>query len=74
MQPCCCWTTTVQAGQSVRMAALPPSLLPVLQQALLSKFGDLEAVWADAELRKSLLKLPLFALELLLSSDKLQVG
>jgi hypothetical protein len=56
------------------MSALPRSLLSVLQQALLSGFGDLQAVWADAEVQKALLALPLVAVELLLSSDELKVG
>ena len=37
-------------------------------------FGDLEAVWADAELQKQLLGLSLPAMELLLSCGSLQVG
>lgn len=54
---------------------VPDSLLPVFKTALLSKYGDLEAVWAPggAPLRKSLLALPLPAMELLLGSDELKV-
>lgn len=55
------------------MPALPAALQPLLEQALLRTFGDLEAVVADA-LKKALLALPLFAVELLLCSDKLKVG
>ena len=54
-------------------AALPDCLQPLLKSVLLSLFGDLEAVWADAELQKQLLNLPLPAMELLLSCDDLKV-
>jgi hypothetical protein len=40
---------------------------------LLSVFGDLEAVWADAALQEQLLGLPLSSMELLLSCDELKV-
>ena len=48
----------------------------LLEQALLSKYGDLEAVWAQgaAALQQSLFDLPLLAMELLLASDKLKVS
>jgi hypothetical protein len=58
----------------VGMSAVPACLQSVLRSALLVKFGDLEATWSDAELRKELLQLPLSVMELLLSSDKLKVG
>lgn len=45
----------------------------VLQRMLLSVFGDLQAVWRHKQLEKLLLKLPLPAMQLLLSSDELQV-
>jgi hypothetical protein len=49
--------------------ALPDCLQPLLKSVLLSLFGDLEAVWADAGLRDELLWLPLPAMELLLSCN-----
>jgi hypothetical protein len=47
-----------------------------LLQILLSKYGDLEALWAPggASLQDSLLNLPLYAMQLLLASDKLKVS
>jgi hypothetical protein len=45
-----------------------------VQRLLLAELGDLEAAWADAELQQVLLALPLPALQLLLSSDQLQVA
>jgi hypothetical protein len=61
--------------QLLSLAAVPDCLLPLFEQALLSKYGDLEAVWdpANDALQKSLLRLPLHAMRLLLASDKLQV-
>jgi hypothetical protein len=58
------------------LAAVPQSMQQLLAQALLSKHGDLEAVWAQggAALQASLLDLPLHAMELLLASDKLKVN
>jgi hypothetical protein len=58
------------------LSAVPQSMLPLLEQILLSKYGDLEAVWAPdgASLQESLLALPLLFMELLLASDKLKVG
>jgi hypothetical protein len=55
-------------------AALPDCLQPLLKSVLLSLFGDLEAVWADAGLQEQLLGLSLPAMELLLSCSWLQVG
>lgn len=60
--------------QLTSMSAVPACLLSVLQSALVSKFGDLEAVWGNADLREALLLLPLPAMEQLLSSDKLKVS
>jgi hypothetical protein len=40
---------------------------------LISLLGDLDEVWADRELRETLLELPLRAMAFLLGSDKLQV-
>ena len=56
-------------------AAVPDSIRPLFEQALLSKYGDLEAVWEPGatSLQESLLALPLHAMELLLASDKLKV-
>jgi hypothetical protein len=54
-------------------AALPDCLQPLQQSVLLSLLCDLEAVWADAELREKLLRLPLHTMELLLSSSQLKV-
>jgi hypothetical protein len=45
-----------------------------VQRLLLAELGDLEAAWADADLQQMLLALPLPALQLLLSSDQLQVA
>ena len=61
--------------QLLTLAAVPECLVEVFRQALLSKYGDLEAVWgpAGAALQDSLLVLPLHAMELLLVSDKLKV-
>jgi hypothetical protein len=45
-----------------------------LQRLLLAVLGDLEAVWADTQLKELLLGLPLPAVQLLLSSDQLCVA
>uniref|UniRef100_A0A383WGT3 BACK domain-containing protein n=1 Tax=Tetradesmus obliquus TaxID=3088 RepID=A0A383WGT3_TETOB len=45
-----------------------------VQQLLLGAFGDLDAACADKQLKQLLLKLPLPALQLLLSSDNLRVA
>jgi hypothetical protein len=45
-----------------------------VQRLLLAVLGDLEAVWADKQLRKLLLGLPLPAMQLLLSADQLRVA
>jgi hypothetical protein len=57
------------------LTAVPDCLLRVFEGALLSMYGDLEAVWdaTGAALQESLLELPIHAMELLLASDKLQV-
>lgn len=46
------------------MEGMQDFLLPVYEQVLLSKYGDLEAVWAPgaAALQESLMKLPLSAM------------
>lgn len=44
-----------------------------MQQLLLAAFGDLQAVWTDTELQALLLRMPLQAMQLLLSSDQLTV-
>jgi hypothetical protein len=59
--------------QLLLMAAVPDCLLPLLECAVLRRFGDLEAVWANIELRNLLMRLPLHAMELLLASGKLKV-
>jgi hypothetical protein len=56
------------------MTAVSDCLSLLLRQTLFGRFGDLEAVWADAGLRESLLNLPVQVMELLLSSDNLKVG
>jgi hypothetical protein len=56
------------------MQAVPSCLEPLLKKVLLSVFGDLEAVWADAALQLQLLGLPLHALKLLLSCTELKVS
>ena len=67
-------------NQLISLPAVPDSLLPVLERALLSEYGHLDAVWnpewtcsAVASSQESLLALPLYAMELLLASDKLKV-
>jgi hypothetical protein len=66
--------------QLLRLAAVPDSLLPVLELALLANYGDLEAVWNPMAagihawgLQEPLLRLPLQWMSVLLSSDKLKV-
>jgi hypothetical protein len=61
--------------QLFSLPAVPDCLSQVLEQAVVGKFGDLEAVWGPdgASLQESLLALPLHAMELLLASDKLKV-
>ena len=61
--------------QLFSLPAVPDCLSQVLEQAVISKFGNLEAVWGPdgASLQESLLALPLHAMELLLASDKLKV-
>jgi hypothetical protein len=58
------------------MAALPGCLMPLLEEALLGRYGNLEAVWNSqrSALQDSLLQLPLHAMELLLASDQLKVS
>jgi hypothetical protein len=45
-----------------------------VRRMLLAVLGDLEEVWADAQLKQILLELPLPALQLLLSSDELHIA
>ena len=45
-----------------------------IQGQLLAELGDLEQVWTDASKQTVLLELPLPAMQLLLSSDKLKVS
>jgi hypothetical protein len=68
-----CWQRLL--GRYGHLAAAPASVLQVLTRLLLSKWGDLEAVWSPAgtALHESLLGLPLCAVELLLASDRLKV-
>jgi hypothetical protein len=56
------------------MQAVPECLEWLLERVLVSQLGNLEAVWADDALRELLLGLPLHAMEVLLSYDKLKVG
>jgi hypothetical protein len=56
------------------MQAVPECLEPMLKKVLLSKFGDLEAVWSDDALQQQLLGLPLHAIKLLLSCGELKVS
>ena len=60
--------------QVMGATALPDCLQPLVKTILLSLCGDLEAVWADAGLQERLLGLSLYAMELLLSSNRLKVG
>jgi hypothetical protein len=53
---------------------MPTSLQPLLKQVLLAVFGNLEQSLADSDLRNMLFQLSLPNMELLLSSDELQVG
>jgi hypothetical protein len=64
----------VAADHLLAMTAVPDCLLQLLHQTLFDRLGDLEAVWADAGLRQSLLNLPVQTMELLLSSDSLKVS
>lgn len=59
--------------RTIKPAAGVASLKAAIKQLLLSVLGDLEAVWADAELRKTLLALPPSAMATLLSLDNLKV-
>jgi hypothetical protein len=61
--------------QLLSITALPTSLMPLFNQALLRKYSNLEVVWGlyGGALQESLLDLPLHAMELLLASDKLKV-
>jgi hypothetical protein len=61
--------------QLISLEPVPHILLPVLERALLAKYGDLEAVWGPggASLLEPLLALPFHAMELLLASHKLKV-
>jgi hypothetical protein len=65
-------------SQYSSQSAVPQSTLLLLEHILLCKYDDLEAVWAPdavgASLQKGLLDLPLYAMELLLASDRLQVN
>ena len=58
------------------LTAVPDCLLRVFERALLTRYGDLEAVWdaTGAALQESLLALPLQAMELLLASDEVEVS
>jgi hypothetical protein len=63
------------------LPAMQDSVLPLFEEALLSKYGRLQALcptgfFQDREipLQKSLLSLPMHAMELLLASDVLKVG
>jgi hypothetical protein len=69
-----CWQALLSKYSS--LPAVPQSTQRLLEQILLSKYGDLEAVWApgDGSLRRSLMALPMYAMELLLASDKLKVN
>lgn len=57
----------------LHMPVHPDYLQPLLKHVLLPLLGDLEAVWADEALAKTLLGLPLHVVEQLLSYDELQV-
>lgn len=60
--------------QLLTSQALPSCLEPLVKVVLLSVYGDLEAVWADEALSQQMLGLPLHAIKLLLSCDRLKVG
>lgn len=60
--------------QLLLQSALPDCLLPVMKRVLLGRFGDLEAVWADASLQEALMQQPLPAMELLLASEDIKVS
>jgi hypothetical protein len=53
--------------------ALPDCLRALLKTVLLSLFGDLETVWADATLQHQLMSVSQHAMEVLLSCDELKV-
>ena len=69
---------TAVLDQLLSLPAMPYCLQALLEQALLRKFGDLEAVWgasaASSALQQSLLALPPAAMDLLLASSKLRVS
>jgi hypothetical protein len=58
------------AGDSSSSSSITAGIRDVLVSAL----GDLEAVWRDLQLMEVLLSLPLSAMQLLLSSDRLRVA
>jgi hypothetical protein len=65
----CCQSST--ADLAAITAADPVNRV---QRLLLAVLGDVEAVWADQQLKQMLLGLPLPAMQLLLSSDQLRVA
>jgi hypothetical protein len=72
--------SSTEKGQAVleglvSLKAVPDFLMLLFEKPVLSKYGNLEAVWgpAGASLQESLLRLPLPAIEMLLASDKLKV-
>lgn len=62
---------------NAELAAVPDPLAAVdgslIQRVLLRVFGDLQAVWQDPKLKAMLMQLPCPAMQLILSSDDLQV-
>uniref|UniRef100_A0A383VZ76 BACK domain-containing protein n=1 Tax=Tetradesmus obliquus TaxID=3088 RepID=A0A383VZ76_TETOB len=65
--PCC---RNSSAGLAAVLAA---DVGGKIQQLLVAAYGDLQAVWSDAQQQAMLLALPLPAMQLLLSSDQLCV-
>jgi hypothetical protein len=72
--PACLQPVLLPVLQRAKLSEMPAAEVSKVQRMLLAVLGDLEAAWADSQLQKLLLQLPLPAMELLLSSDQLQVA
>jgi hypothetical protein len=71
--PACLQPVLLPVLQRAKLSEMPAADVSKVQRMLLAVLGDLEAAWADNQLQKLLLQLPLPAMELLLSSDQLRV-
>jgi hypothetical protein len=72
--PACLQPVLLPVLQHAKLLELPAAEVSKVQYMLLAVLGDLEAVWADNQQKRLLLQLSLPAIELLLSSDQLQVA